>query len=301
VIDMPQCVNCGSQVLQNETFCYNCGKPLSFSDTTQPATSAKVTGQPIFTVINEPVRQPPKEQYTDLEKNTGRNRGIVMIFLAIVAIYCTFAMYNGISGFFYLGGSGGLDNYLPGFIIWMIIDIAVIGAAVAFYLYRVKEPGAWIDKGVHGVARDVRWEVVQDSKPREGNRKLTFRLEKYSEAGDITEVIPVWLQGEKIAGMLREGDNVTLKGRITKDGFMSPTGIYNQSLRLKFTIKKSGLIGRLNILHAGLLGILAMPALALFDLMTVKNGPIFMMALTLFIVSVLVSVIGATYYRSGRG
>jgi hypothetical protein len=62
----------------------------------------------------------------------------------------------------------------------------------------------------------------------------TFRLERYDRAGNRRTPVPVQVHSKKFELTINEGDEVEVKGRWHRDGYLKASKIYNRTSKSKF-------------------------------------------------------------------
>ena len=58
---------------------------------------------------------------------------------------------------------------------------------------------------------------------------MNFRIEETNEQGDVSKVIEVELIGNRISGNLRNGDEVTVKGKVSKENILRALSVENKT------------------------------------------------------------------------
>jgi hypothetical protein len=82
--------------------------------------------------------------------------------------------------------------------------------------------------GIVGRARAIQLRSQQDLWLGRGVlERLTFRVERTDEAGNLLPPIPVEIRGARISGTISEGDWVEVRGRRRRDGTVRATRIQN--------------------------------------------------------------------------
>jgi TM2 domain-containing membrane protein YozV len=154
-----------------------------------------------------------------------------------------------------LGQLGGpryyLGKYLTGILYTFTGSLLTIGWIVdAFLIPRMtrnanrkvwenwfaRQSDRWMDSS--GTVRDFSVTQQSDMAGQVVTPKqvMNFRIEETNEEGDVSQVIEVELIGNRISGNLRNGDAVTIHGKMSKENILRALSVENKTTNSRVTV-----------------------------------------------------------------